>query len=124
MSKRQLNVVFWSGCGGETQRYRCQHAIEQLQYRGHKAQLFNQIDQAAIVAVAAADLVVVHRPKETHFWETIQQAAQGKPVVYETDDLLFDPALIDSMPIVAESTGFEQQFWRGYAGQSASVCSL
>ncbi|ABX04806.1 MAG TPA: hypothetical protein DEF47_21575 [Herpetosiphon sp.] len=115
MSKRQLNVVFWSGCGGETQRYRCQHAIEQLQYRGHKAQLFNQIDQAAIVAVAAADLVVVHRPKETHFWETIQQAAQGKPVVYETDDLLFDPALIDSMPIVAESTGFEQQFWRGYA---------
>ncbi len=121
MSKRQLNVVFWSGCGGETQRYRCQHAIEQLQHRGHKAQLFNQTDSAVVSAIATADLVIVHRPKASHFWETVQQAAVGKPLVYETDDLLFDARLVDSMPIVAESTGFERQFWRAYVLGNAPV---
>ncbi|MCA0353596.1 MAG: glycosyltransferase family 4 protein [Chloroflexi bacterium] len=117
----QLNVVFWSGCGGETQRYRCEHAIALLQQRGHTASLFWQTDPAVIAAIAEADLVIIHRPQQSHFWQFVRQAAAGRPLVYETDDLLFDPSLVDAMPIVAQNQGFERQRWRAYALGNAPV---
>ncbi len=121
MSQSPLKVVFWSGCAGDTQRYRCDHPAEQLRRLGHQAQVYWQTDPAGLAAAREADLVVVQRPTMTHFWRALVAATAGRPLVYETDDLVFERALVDEMPIVRQNSGALRQRWHNYALGNARV---
>ncbi|MDQ5853059.1 MAG: glycosyltransferase family 4 protein, partial [Chloroflexota bacterium] len=116
-----MHVLYLSGCRGDTQRYRCDHAAEQLHMLGHTAEVIWQTDPAALEAAPKADIVVLHRPPQTHFVATIMELAAGRPLVYETDDLVFDPALVDQIPIVQETSGQQRQYWRNYALSNARI---
>ncbi|MBA3468811.1 MAG: glycosyltransferase family 4 protein [Herpetosiphonaceae bacterium] len=110
-----LNIVYFSGCEGDTQRYRAHHPAEQLRRLGHNAQVFWQTDPAALTAAASADLIVLHRPEPTHYLEAVLAAAQGCPLVYETDDLIFDRSMVGEIPIVKQNQGYLHQRWGNYA---------
>src|SRR5688500_7175169 len=107
-----MHVLYLSGCRGDTQRYRCHHPAEQLRMRGHTAEVIWHTDPAALEAAVTADIVVLHRPPQTQFLAAVREAAAGRPLVYETDDLIFDPAIVDRIPIIQETTGLPHQYWR------------
>ncbi len=109
-----MYIVFFSGCEGDTQRYRCDQAAEQLRRRGYRADVFWQSDESVLAAAATADAIVLHRPARTHFSDALMRVAAGRPLIYETDDLIFDPALADDVPLVAQSQGMLRQRWRNY----------
>lgn len=119
-----MHVLYLSGCRGDTQRYRCHHPAEQLRRRGHTAEVIWHADPATIDAAVRADIVVLHRPPQTQFLSATLDLAAGRPLVYETDDLIFDPAMVDQIPIVQETDGLQQQYWRNYALSNARVLEL
>lgn len=96
-------IIFISGCPGGPMRYRCEHRAEQLNLLGCSAEA---------VAVDTVDLMplldrfecfVLHRaPMTDELRAFIAGAhAQGKPVIFETDDLIFDP---EATHLLAELT--------------------
>jgi|GEM_PF-528345 len=109
-----LRVLFVSGCAGDTQRYRCYHPAEQLRLLGHVADVCWHTDPGALDVAAKADLIVLQRPVQTHYLDALVEVADGRPLVYETDDLIFDPTLAEQIPIVHQNRGLIQQQWRNY----------
>lgn len=109
-----LNIVFFSGCEGDTQRYRCIHSVEQLRMMGHNATWFWQSDHSIIYALDHADALILHRPATTHYLDTVLSYADGVPIFYETDDLIFDHSLLASIPLIQQSSEAQRQRWRNY----------
>ena len=86
-------VLFVSGIGGDTRRYRCLHHQEQLALKGVGTALREDDDPQMLSDVFECDLVVLHRVPFSPLTELLiaLARAQGKPVVFESDDLVFDP---------------------------------
>jgi len=81
-----------SGCPGDAFRYRCEHQAEQLRFLGLTVDIayFDQVDfQAALESYRCYWL---HRvPHNEAVEDFIHRAhALGKPVIFDTDDLIFD----------------------------------
>ncbi|HXF76662.1 MAG TPA: glycosyltransferase [Methylomirabilota bacterium] len=85
-----------SGCPGDAFRYRCEHQAEQLRFFGLTVDTgyFDQIDYQA--ALECYECYWLHRVPHTDEVEQFILAAQdmGKPVIFDTDDLIFDEAKI------------------------------
>jgi len=94
---RKPGVLFVSGIGGSTRRYRCLHHQEQLTAQQMPTALREDDDPQLLVDLLDYDLFVLHRvPYSALVGLLIDVARQrGKPVVFETDDLLFDPELAE-----------------------------
>lgn len=88
--------------------YRVKHAVEALRACGWKASWLAPTDPLLLPQVRSADVVVVFR---TPWDETIASVAsscrdRGIPLIYDVDDLVFEPdlmtdgsiAILDSMP--------------------------
>ncbi|HDD25425.1 MAG TPA: hypothetical protein ENF52_08315, partial [Chloroflexi bacterium] len=82
-------VLFVSGIGGDTRRYRCLHHQEQLALKGVGTALREDDDPQMLSDVFECDLVVLHRVPFSPLTELLiaLARAQGKPVVFESDDL-------------------------------------
>lgn len=95
-------VLFVSGIDGDTRRYRCFHHQEQLAIEGIESALREHDDPSLVVDVLNYDLFVLHRVPYTPLIAAVIDIARsrGKPVVFETDDLVFDPALYDQIGFV------------------------
>lgn len=88
-----------SGCPiATTSLYRCVHLQEQLQALGHKAEVVDWFNPAKInpAQALAYDVIVLYRlPMCPTLGSLIDQAHQlGKPVIFDTDDLVFEPELV------------------------------
>ena len=88
-------VLFISGMDGDTRRYRCVHQQEQLALKDVITALRESDDPQLLTDVFEYDLFVLHRvPFSPLIGLVIELArAQGKPLVFETDDLVFAPEL-------------------------------
>lgn len=88
-------VLFISGIGGDTRRYRCAHQQEQLGLSGVVTALREDDDPQVLADVFVFDLLILHRVPYSPFIGLVIELAhaQGKPVVFETDDLIFAPDL-------------------------------
>jgi O-antigen biosynthesis protein len=87
-----------SGCPiATTSLYRCTHLCEQLQALGHHASVDDWFDEARIRPEAIRDyqVVVLYRlPMSDSLQQVIQEArTAGKPILFDTDDLIFEPEL-------------------------------
>jgi glycosyltransferase involved in cell wall biosynthesis len=88
-----LRIAIASGVRGDTRRYRTFHLYEQCCLLGLKTQLTHSMLSEFQAVVHGADLLVLHRSA----WDpNIQRAiddihGRGGKVIYDTDDLLFDP---------------------------------
>ncbi len=108
-----------SGCPiATTTLYRCVHLQEQLEKLGHEAKTAEWFSEAAIEPDEALsyDVIVLYRlPMSAPLRRLIQRAQEsGKRVIFDTDDLVFEPNLIQWHRAVAElSPGDQQQYRRG-----------
>jgi O-antigen biosynthesis protein len=91
--KSRHHLVIASGVRGDTCRYRTHHLFEQCLLAGIPATLSHAMDRHFIDKLKNADALVLHRAA----WDdNIQRAVdiihdRGGKVIYDTDDLLFDP---------------------------------
>ena len=96
-SARAPKVCILSGCGGDSRRYRCDHAVEALHEVGAEAVVVplegTDLDKQRAELVAAFDVLVFQRACWTPQLGLLVAAARRarKLVFFETDDLTFDP---------------------------------
>jgi len=92
-----FSVLYISGTEGSTRRYRCFHPQEQLELYGIPTGFRDFQDLELYQDVLDYDLFVLHRvPYNRVIGDILEFARQrGKITVYETDDLVFDPELIE-----------------------------
>src|SRR5882762_9915070 len=98
-TKRPLRYFIASGCPiATTTLYRCVHLEEQLQALGHDAIVLDWFDETRIdpEEALAYDVIVLYRlPMTQPLERLINQARQsGKPVIFDTDDLIFEPEMM------------------------------
>ena len=103
-----------SGCPiATTTRYRCVHLQEQLQYLGYESEVAEWFADSAIDPNVAHryDAFVLYRlAMSPPLNELISLAHDlGKPVIFDADDLIFDPALVEWHRGVDQLTPAEQQ---------------
>ena len=86
-------VLVVSGCDGATQRYRCWHALEQLQLRGIPARLIAQSSPELHDAGLGCGTVILHRvawdPGVQRLIRDVRDA--GGVALFDIDDLVFEP---------------------------------
>jgi O-antigen biosynthesis protein len=87
-----------SGCAiATTALYRCVHLQEQLRALGHEARVVDWFDEAKIDPEEALgfDVIILYRlPMSQALEGLIDRAHQsGKRVIFDTDDLVFEPEL-------------------------------
>lgn len=102
MLPESFRVLFVSGIGGATRRYRCAHLQEQLALEGIESALREANDAHLLTEAMEYDLFILHRVPFTPLIEHLVEIAhlRGKPVVFETDDLLFDPATVEHITFI------------------------
>lgn len=87
-----------SGCPiATTSLYRCVHLQEQLRALGRETALVDWFDEAKIDVESALrfDVIVLYRLPMSQSIERLIKLAResGKPVIFDTDDLIFEPEL-------------------------------
>jgi glycosyltransferase involved in cell wall biosynthesis len=94
-------VLYVMGTSGGSGRYRCHHRVEQLAAAGMAATVvpFGECDLDR--AVREHDAFVLHRVKHSPRVARFLVAARWrrKPVVYDTDDLVFEPDLVELLQL-------------------------
>jgi glycosyltransferase involved in cell wall biosynthesis len=107
-------VLFVSGCPGDARRYRCDHALECLGTVGVTGDvaLQGQIDLEAEVECYA--VFVLHRvAHDLHVERFLRAAARArKPVVFDTDDWVFDLAAVAYVAALADMSADDQALYR------------
>jgi glycosyltransferase involved in cell wall biosynthesis len=92
-SNPTLRIVIASGVRGDTRRYRTFHLFEQCLLLKLDVKLTHVMAPEFQAVSGLADLLVLHRaawdPNIGRAMETVH--ARGGKVIYDTDDLLFDP---------------------------------
>jgi glycosyltransferase involved in cell wall biosynthesis/2-polyprenyl-3-methyl-5-hydroxy-6-metoxy-1,4-benzoquinol methylase len=88
----QKFCLILSGCPGDAYRYRCEHQAEQLRLLGLTVDstYFDQVDYPS--ALENYQTFWLHRVPHTDAVDNFIRAARqaGKPVIFDTDDLVFD----------------------------------
>jgi glycosyltransferase involved in cell wall biosynthesis/2-polyprenyl-3-methyl-5-hydroxy-6-metoxy-1,4-benzoquinol methylase len=91
-AKLQKFALIISGCPGDAFRYRCQHQAEQLRFLGFTVDTayFDQVDYERVLE--CYECYWLHRVPHTDAVEKFIRRVQdiGKPVIFDTDDLVFD----------------------------------
>jgi len=117
-----------SGCPGDSQRYRIQHQAEQLELLGLSSDSawFDKVDYES--AASRYELFILHRVTYTSELEAfiLRARALGKPVIFDTDDLIFNSALAKHIKAIKNYTEHETERYlegmrRHY--QTMSLCS-
>ena len=100
-------MLFLSGCPGDSFRYRCEHQAAALRLAGGTARsaAVGSIDLGSAANRYAA--FVLHRVAWDEAIERLvgRARAAGKPVSFETDDLVFEP---DALPFVSALAGVDE----------------
>ncbi len=100
--ERHKSFAFVSGCPGDAYRYRCEHAAEILRFAGYTADVYPPDTFPWDWLLHDYQVVVAHRVPHTPDFEKFVAHARrsGVAVVFDTDDLVFDPDGIDQIDAV------------------------
>jgi glycosyltransferase involved in cell wall biosynthesis/2-polyprenyl-3-methyl-5-hydroxy-6-metoxy-1,4-benzoquinol methylase len=91
-TRLQKFALIISGCPGDAFRYRCEHQAEQLRFLGLTVDItyFDQVEYRDVLD--NYQCYWLHRVPHAQVVEEFIRSAQemGKPVIFDTDDLIFD----------------------------------
>ena len=111
---RHAAVLFLSGAPGDTKRYRCDHQAEELALLGATADVVmaDEVPLGDVLDRYAA--FVLHRvPWSEHVeWFLSQLRQRGKPAIFDTDDLVFDPDATRYVAALEDMDAREQALFR------------
>ena len=98
-----------------TTRYRCLHLSEQLRMLGHETEIVDWWDEAKIDSEMPLqfDVLILYRLMMSPALGKLIAVAQrlGKPVIFDTDDLIFEPDLISAHRAVRDLTKEDQALY-------------
>lgn len=102
-----------SGCAiATTHLYRCVHLQEQLEQLGHEARVAQWPDEATIdleEALRSAVIFLYRVPMSAPLRRLTDRAHElKKPVIFDTDDLIFEPGMIEQHRAVRDLPPSEQ----------------
>lgn len=102
--------AFISGCPGDAFRYRCVHVGEALKRLGYGVDIFQPGEQDWKSLSENYKVVILHRVPYDLAVETFLRRAKsaGIIVVFDTDDLVFDPALATQIDAFNEMSVSDQ----------------
>lgn len=102
ISKKMFAYV--SGCPGDAFRYRCTHVGEVIAKLGYGVDVFEPDSQDWGTMLENYKVVILHRvPHDDAVEKFINKARlQGLTTIFDTDDLVFDPTLVDKIDAHAE----------------------
>jgi len=95
-SRKEFKVLFVSGCEGDTQRYRCLHPQEQLELNRVHSTIKFLTDFHVLSDVLDYDIFILHRvPYNDVIGDLLELIYKlGKVAIFDIDDLLFEPGLV------------------------------
>jgi glycosyltransferase involved in cell wall biosynthesis len=113
VARTRWNVAFVVGADGAIARYRVHHPSEALALHGGNGPIVHYLDPALDRVADGMDAVVLQRvPATTHILDLIGRwRAAGTLVVFDVDDLIVDPDLIDSIPGLTSLTTAERDLY-------------
>ncbi len=98
-----------------TTRYRCLHLSEQLRLLGYETEMVDWWEEAKVDAEMPLrfDVIVLYRLMMSPALAQLIAAAQrlGKPVIFDTDDLIFEPDLISAHRAVKDLSQEDQALY-------------
>lgn len=119
------SALILAGCLHATVKlYRCIHLQEQLAALGVNAEVMDWTDQRFADDTARRyDLLLLQRTVMTANLQQLidQMRSQGKPVVFDTDDLVFEPAMTDWHRGVVRLPPAEQELYDDGVRRSLAV---
>jgi len=108
-------VVFAVGIEGAPLRYRARLPTEALALRGVHADVRHYRDPELPALAAAADAVVLYRvPATVQVLDLVRQVRarpEPVPVLFDVDDLVFDPDLADEIPALHVLPPEQAELW-------------
>lgn len=113
-------VLFVAGIQGAPLRYRVHLPAESLAMSGHEVQVCHYRDPRLPELAARADALVLYRVPATlqimDLVGAVRRRDQPVPVLYDVDDLIFDPGLRGQVHgLAGMATAEEELWWRGVA---------
>ena len=93
------DVLYISGCPGGSRFYRCQNQAEELELYGIKSRIVSQDNLNLLRLTGKFKVFIFQRVIYNKHIKNVINAIknQKKPIIFETDDLVFDPRYIPLM---------------------------
>lgn len=112
------DILFVTGGLGDSARYRCHHVAEELRLKGFKTSVTVQDNPFLSKYADRFSVVVFHRVLWTGFVESLVKKLkeQKKTIIFDTDDLVFDPEYFKHMDYFRVMNTFEKKQYEGGVG--------
>lgn len=113
-SRRSIrSVLFVVGIDGAPLRYRAHLPAEALALLGVRAEVRHYRDPGIVGLAASSDVIVLYRVPATYQVRAFVDDVRGRgtPVLFDVDDLIFDPQLEAEIPALKILSGAERDLW-------------
>ena len=112
------DILFISGGVGDSVRYRCEHVAEELRLQGLRTSITIQDNPFLASYAEKFNIFVFHRVLYTgHAEELIKRAKTlNKEIIFETDDLVYDPQYIIRTEYFEKMNTFERKLYEHGVG--------
>ena len=115
---KEGDILFITGGVGDSARYRTQHVSEELAFHGIKSSIAVQDNPMLTKHVDKFSVFVFHRtiysPGVKKMIDKIKQ--QGKEIIFDTDDLVFDSKYLKHMDFFKKMNRFEKKLYENGVG--------
>lgn len=112
------DILFISGGVGDSARYRCTHVAEELALQGFRTRVTVQDHPGLLAALPRFQVFVLHRTLVTPTLARLMERAKAlhKELIFETDDLVYDPAYLVHMDYWHQMNGLERKLYEHGVG--------
>lgn len=112
------DILFISGGVGDSARYRTTHVAEELRLRGFRTSVTVQDNPRLVSYADQFQVFVLHRvlmtPAVARLIARIKE--QGKTILFETDDLVYDPSFLVHMDYWHQMNALERKLYEHGVG--------
>lgn len=112
------DILFISGGVGDSARYRTKHVAEELQLHGFRASVTVQDNPRLVSYAETFQVFVLHRvlmtPAVARLVARVKEL--GKTIIFETDDLVYDPAFLVHMDYWQKMNALERKLYENGVG--------